>query len=198
MTDRPFSFRPWIFGRSARSAALAPTKRKSRPAARAAFPLVPHLPVGVVVSPEPLLPPPMEPPDVGPLCIDRDLEWRVEDFPAGAWDCSSLWRRWVVVEFDEPVDVLGDIVVDDDPDVPPDDDWANAVPAIIRAAAAVTISTRIGNSSSGWSRVHYGASNSTGSRATLFHGMRRRQMPTVRLGTSGLRIGRGFCGADGT
>jgi hypothetical protein len=46
-----------------------------------------------------------------------------------------------------PLDVPGDMVVDD-PDIPPDEDWANAVPAISRmaAAVAVTVDARMGGS----------------------------------------------------
>lgn len=65
----------------------------------------------------------------------------------GTCDCSGF-RLWLfepefeVLSLDIPLDEPGDID-GEAPDDPGEDDWANAVPAISRAAAVVTISVRM-------------------------------------------------------
>jgi hypothetical protein len=85
--------------------------------------------------------PPPEPPVVDPPMLGEVVEWWVFERVDGTCDCCLVeWFRrcdgLIVVEEpdEEPDDIDGD-----EPAVP-DDVWAKAVPAIKRAAAAVTIS----------------------------------------------------------
>lgn len=91
---------------------------------------------------DPVEPLPIEPPVVGEVVVP------FLDFMLFEGTCDCCLFEWLIrlddggsVVLDEPVEP--DDMDGDEPDMLPDDDWANAVPAINRAAAAVTINVRM-------------------------------------------------------